>query len=67
MQAFHLAGQFDHIDGQADPALPRDGIAGIEQQIEQHHLQLPGIHLDQGQVRLQHNLQVNRTRQRMLQ
>ncbi len=67
MQAFHLACQFDHIDGQPDPALPRDGIASIEQQIEQHHLQLTGIYLDQGQVRLQHHLQVNRTRQRMLQ
>ncbi|MNH44331.1 hypothetical protein D3C79_1064680 [compost metagenome] len=62
MQPFHLADQFDHIDRQADPALPCDGIAGIEQQIEQHHLQLAGIHLDQGQVRLQQHLQVNRTR-----
>ena len=61
MQPFYLAGQLDQLHPQVDMAIAGDGVAGIEQQVEQDHLQLPGIDFDQRQVRLQHHRQRDRT------
>gem|GEM_PF-5335425 len=55
------------MDRHADRPLTTDGIPGIEQQVEQYHLQLPDIHLDQGQIRLYVIFQLDIAGQRMLQ
>ena len=67
VQALHFPRQAHHPNRQANAPRPCDGVPCIEQQVEQHHLQLPGIHLNERQVGLYLHLKPNGIRQRMLQ
>ncbi|PAV71185.1 hypothetical protein WR25_22682 [Diploscapter pachys] len=52
VQPIHLPGQLHTFDHQTDLPGGGNGVAGVEHQVQQDHLQLPGVHLDQRQVRL---------------